>query len=148
MTTVLPAISAPTPAPGQGHREVERADDRPHPVRLEDGPGVLLGRQRAHRFHEAVVGLHLVGVVAQQVGGLLHVAERLQPVLADLEGHERGVLELPLADEVGGAADDRAASPAEVAPAEEGRAGGGHRVADVLAGADREAADDQVGVDR
>ena len=150
MTTVLPAISAPEAGPaGQGHREVERADDRPHPVRLEDGPGVLLGRQEPIGLHEAVVGLHLVGVVAQQVGGLLHVAQRLEPVLADLEGHERGVLELPLADEVGGAADDlESLPPAEVAPAGEGRAGGGHRVADVLAGADREAADDQVGVDR
>ncbi len=134
---------------GQGHREVEGADDRPHAVGLEDGPGVLLRRQGAHGLDEAVMGLHLVGVVAQQVGRLLHVAEGLEPVLADLEGHERGVRELSLADEVRGAADDlEPLPPAEVAPAREGRACGLYGVANVLAGADRETADDDVRVDR
>ena len=43
----------------------------------------------------------LLAVVADEIGGLLHVTERLEPVLADLQAHQRGELVRPLADQVG-----------------------------------------------
>ena len=55
----------------------------------------------AHRVVVAVVVLHRLGVVAEQVGRLLDLAERLDPVLADLDGHDRGVVHEPVADELG-----------------------------------------------
>ena len=71
---------------GEGHREVEGADDRPHAVRLEHRAGVDGAvAQVAHRVVEAVVGHELVAVVADQVGRLLDVAEGLQAVLADFD---------------------------------------------------------------
>ena len=104
MTTVLPAISAPAAGPPASAIGKLKGLMTAHtPCGLRIAAGVLRRRERAHRLHEAVVALHLVAVVAQQVGRLLHVAQRLEPVLADLEGHERGVVELPLADQVGGA---------------------------------------------
>ena len=88
-TTVLPASSAAAGrAAGERHREVERADDGEHAVRPEDRAGVD-GRvaEVAHRVVVAVVVLHRLGVVADQVGRLLDLAERLDPVLADLDRH-------------------------------------------------------------
>ena len=43
----------------------------------------------AHRVVVAVVVLHRLRVVAEEVGGLLDLAERLDPVLADLDRHDR-----------------------------------------------------------
>jgi hypothetical protein len=43
---------------------------------------------------EALLLLHRPGVVAQQVRRLLHLAHRLEPVLADFERHPRRPLEL------------------------------------------------------
>jgi hypothetical protein len=61
----------------------------------------------AHRVVEAVVGLDLVAVVADQVGRLLDVAERLEPILADLDRHQGPELHLALADQIRHAAHDR-----------------------------------------
>ena len=134
---------------GEGHREVEWADDAEDAVRAEDRPRLLRRRERAKRLHEALGLLELLAVVPQQVRGLLHVAERLESVLADLEGHERRVVELALTDQLGGAAQDgEAVSPRGVAPARECRAGGIDRVAHVLARPLRESRDDEVAIDR
>ena len=46
----------------------------------------------AHLVVVAVVGFHRRGVVAEQVGRLLDLSERLDAVLADLEGHVRRVV--------------------------------------------------------
>ena len=75
-------------AGGERHREVERADDREDAVRPEDRAGVD-GRvaEVVHRVVVAVVVLHRLGVVAEEVGRLLDLAERLDPVLADLDRH-------------------------------------------------------------
>ena len=118
-------------------------------MRLQDRTGVLGRRERAHRLHEAIRLLHAVAVVAQQVGRLFDVTQRLETVLADLEGHECRVIELALADQVSRAPNQLQASPpAEVSPGGESGAGGGHRVAHVLSRANREARDDDVGVVR
>ncbi len=134
---------------GECHREVEGADHGPDAVRLEHRPGVD-GRiaEVAHGVVEAVVGLDLVAVVADQVGRLLDVAERLEPVLADLDRHQGRELHLALADQVRHAAHDRdALEPRRPGPARGGGAGGGDGVADVRAGAFREVADERA-VDR
>ena len=117
----------------EGRREVERADDREHAVRPEDRPGVDGGvAEVAHRVVVELVVLGGLGVVADEVGGLLDLAERLDPVLADLDGHERRVLHQPVADEVGGPLQDReTAFPAEGGPLGLGGAGGLHGVVDV-----------------
>ena len=60
----------------------------------------------AHRVVEAAVLLDHVARPADEVGGLLDVAQRLEPVLADLDGDQRGVHHLALADDVGDAAED------------------------------------------
>ena len=49
---------------------------------------------------EAIVPLDLVARPADQVGGLLDVAERLEAVLADLDREQRAELHLALGDEV------------------------------------------------
>ena len=70
-----------------------------------------------HRVVVAVVVLDRLGVVADQVGRLLDLAERLEPVLADLERHVGAVAHLALGDELGGAAQDRqAVAPRRAAP--------------------------------
>ena len=109
----------------QRHREVERADHGPDAVRLEHGPGVDgCVAEVAHRPIEAVVLLHHVAAPADQVGRLLDVAERLEPVLADLDRHERRELHLALADEVGGPSQQRhALLPRPPAPCRERRCG-------------------------
>ena len=113
----------------QRHREVERADDREDAVRAEDRAGVDRGvAEVAHLVVVAVVGLHRRGVVAQQVGRFLDLAERLDAVLADLERHVRGVLHQPFADEVAGALDDRdALAPRDRGPGGLGGSGGRRR---------------------
>ena len=83
-----------------------------------------------------------------QVGALLDLAERLDAVLADLDGHQARVLHLALADQLGGAAQERQAlGPAERSPGRLRGARRGDRIADVLARGRREAADEDVGVD-
>jgi hypothetical protein len=120
---------------GQGHGEVERADDRPHAVGLEHRAGVLVGRQLAHLVGEAVVVLQLLAVVADQVGRLLDVAEGLESVLADLHGHQGGQLVGALADQVGGPAQQADAFlPGRGRPGGEGGLGGGDGVVDVALG--------------
>ena len=124
---MLPAISAAPVGPvGEGHREVERADDGEHAVRPEDRAGVD-GRvaEVAHRVVVAVVVLHRLRVVAQQVGRLLDLAERLDPVLADLDRHVGGVRHQVVADVLGRPADDREPlAPRDRGP---GRLGGARR---------------------
>ena len=92
-TQVLPASSAAAGGPGgEGHGEVEGRDDAEDAVRPQHRAGVR-GRvaQVAHGLLvEAVVDGRL-GVVAQQVGALLDLAQRLDAVLADLDGHQGAV---------------------------------------------------------
>ena len=45
-----------------------------------------------------LVALNLTRVDAEEVGGLFDVAERLEAILANLDGEECGVEELSLAD--------------------------------------------------
>ena len=71
------------------HREVERRDHAPHAVRPHDVERRLVRREPAHRLLEPAVLAHLVAVVADEVGGLLDVAERLEAVLPDLHRHRR-----------------------------------------------------------
>ena len=81
-----------------------------------------------HRVVVAAVVLECLRVVPDEVRGLLDLAERLQPVLADLEGHVRAVAHLPLGDELGGFAHDRqAVLPRRMTPRGRGGAGGGNR---------------------
>ena len=62
---------------------------------------VSLAVSRSIIAAEAVVVLDLLAVVADEVGGLLDVAECLEPVLADLHAHQRRQLVGPLTDQVG-----------------------------------------------
>ena len=119
----------------QRHREVERADHGPHAVRAQHVVVVAGGAEPAHRHPEPVVLLHLVAVPADQLRGLLHVAERLEPALADLVGHERGEVEDALLHDVGDVAQDaHALLPAHAVPLELERLRGRHRIVDVLGG--------------
>ena len=57
----------------------------------------------AHRVVVERVVLGGLRVVADEVGGLLDLAEGLDAVLADLERHDRRLVHQPIADELGGA---------------------------------------------
>ena len=149
-TTVLPATSAAPIGPADSaigklnglitaHTPYGRMTSRRRLGRVEP----------AHRQREPVVLGHLVAVVADEVGGLLDVAERLEPVLADLHRHERGELGAVLADLVGGALEDRdPLLPRRRGPRRRGGARRGDRVAHVGVGRGREPADDDVAVAR
>ncbi len=137
-------------AAGQGHREVERADDGEDAVRPEHGPGVDRGvAEVAHRVVVAVVVLHRLRVVAQEVGGLLDLAERLDPVLADLDRHVGGVRHQVVADVLGRATDDGdALAPGHRGPRRLGGTRCGDRLVDVRRGGGRERPEEQVPIDR
>ena len=111
-----------------------------------------MDRRVAQVVHRMVVERVVLGrlrVVADEVGGLLDLAERLEPGLAHLDRHQPGVLHLALADQLGGAAGgSRAAAPSRAgttpaAPAARPRSRPGR-----LAGALGERPDEDVGVDR
>ena len=71
------------------------------------------------------------------------------PVLADLDRHVGGVRHQAVADELGGATDDREAlPPRHRGPRRLGGARGGDRGVDVGRGALRERPDEQVAIDR
>ena len=135
---------------GERHREVERADDREHAVRAEDRPGVDRGvAEVVHRVVVERVVLGRLRVVADEVRGLLDLAQRLEPGLADLDRHQPRVLHLALADELGGRLEDlEPPLPAEPEPRRLRPSRGRDRVLDVGAGALRERPDEDVGVDR
>ena len=102
-----------------------------------------------HRVVVAVVRLHRGRVVAQQVGRLLDLAEGLDPVLADLDRHERRVVHQPLADQVTGPLDDRhALAPGHRRPCRLRAAGRCHGLVDVGRGPAREGAQHDVAIDR
>ena len=84
-------------------RVVERGDHRPHPVRSHHVGRHLAVAEAQHRHLEAAVLGHRVGVVADQVGGLLDLADRLEPRLAVLPGEGRTVDDGALGDQIGGA---------------------------------------------
>jgi hypothetical protein len=87
-------------------------------------------------------------VVAQQIGALLDLAQRLDAVLADFDGHQRAVEHLPFADEIRGPSKDLdAARPAQRAPGGLGCASGRDGVTDVPACAPGETPHDDVLVD-
>ena len=111
-TTVLPATSAAPSGPaGERDREVERRDHRPHAVGAHHVRRGLGRVQPAHRLLEPVVVGDLVAVVADQVGRLLDVAERLEPVLAHLDGEQGGDDVAPLGDQVGSGLEEADAVP-------------------------------------
>ena len=108
MTTVLPAISAALDGP------VASAIGKLNGLTIANTP---CGRSTERVWTAVsprlpigwsipVVVLHGLGVIADQVGRLLDLAERLDPVLADLVALRRRVLELPVADELGRPTED------------------------------------------
>ena len=148
---MLPAISAaPVGSCRERHREVERADDGEDAVRPEDGAGVD-GRvtEVAHRVVVAVVVLHRLGVVAEQVGRFLDLAERLDPVLPDLDRHVGRVRHQVVADVLGRPADDREPfAPRDGGPGRLSGTGGSDCGIDVRGRAGRERAHEDVAIDR
>ena len=96
---------------GERGREVERRHDGPHAVGAQHVRRGLGRVQPAHGLLEPVVVDELVRVVADEVGGLLDVAERLEPVLAHLDGQEGGDHVAPLGDQVGAGLEEADAVP-------------------------------------
>ncbi len=119
-------------------------------MRPQDGPGV--DRRVAevpHRVVVAVVVLHRLRVVAQQVGRFLDLAERLDAVLADLDRHVRRVVHQVVADVLGRAADDRQPlAPRDGGPGGLRRARRGDRRIEVRRRARRERPEQELAVDR
>ena len=137
----------------QGHGEVERADHAPHAVRLQDAPVVFLLViptlvERSHPEGEPVVLLQLLAVVADEVGGLLDVPQRLEPALPHLDGHEGGQLVDPVRDDVRHPAHDlHSLLPDRPRPLRGERLGGGDGVLGVLPPGLGEISDQDVPVD-
>src|SRR5487761_2288205 len=145
------ARQGPRRRPGRERdREVERADDGKDAERTKDRPRMdRRVTQVVHRVVVAGIALEHVRVVAQEVGRLLDLAERLETVLAHLERHPRRVLHLSLGDEVGGAAQHgEPIAPRRRSPCRLGRPGCRDRIADVVGGAFRERAHEDAVVDR
>ena len=84
-----------------------------------------------HRVVVAVVVLHRLGVVADEVGRLLDLAERLEPVLADLDGHQSAPYSIwrSLISSAARRRIARRSCQGVAAPGRLGGAGGGDRVA-------------------
>jgi hypothetical protein len=94
------------------------------------------------------VALHLLAVVADEVGGLGDVAHRLEPVLAHLEADERGKVEAALLDQLGRAAQERRPlRPVPLAPRGKATPGRSHGVVHVLRGAHGKAAEQSAPID-
>ncbi len=89
---------------GGGHPEGERqgeVEGRDHPedaVGPEDLGAALGGGEAGQRRDEPVVALELLGVGLDQLDRLLHLDDRLEAVLAGLQAHHRGELEVPVGD--------------------------------------------------
>ena len=91
----------------------------------------------------------LVRVVADQVGGFLDLAERLEAGLADLAAPCSAASSLRRSrDQVGGAVEDRRPAPATASPPSSGAAAraAADGVVDVGRGRDGELADDEIDV--
>ena len=107
-TTVLPGQQRRRDRPAeQGQREVERRDHREHAVRPQHALVALAARAVRQPDDVRLVGLDLAAVLGEEVDGLLGLADRLDPVLADLEGHDGAELVDVGRDQLGGPADDR-----------------------------------------
>ncbi len=134
----------------QRHREVERADHGEHPVGSQDRPGV--DRRVAKVVQRVVVErvvLGRLGVVADEVGRLLDLAQRLEPRLADLDGHQARVLHLALGDQLRGPLHDlESLLPPEPEPGRLRPAGGLDGVPHIGTRAAGERSDQDVAVDR
>ena len=133
----------------QGVGEVPGRNHGPDAVGAQHA-GVLIGRhQPPHLPHVAPVRAQLVGVIRVEIGGLLDLAQRLDPVLPHLEDEPGGELEPALAHDGGGAVEQRGALlPGGRAPRREGGLGGGDRVAHVIRRRRRHARHDRAGVGR
>ena len=136
---------------GERHREVERADTTaktPCGRRIERVWTAVVA-EVVHRVVVAVVVLHRLRVVADQVGRLLDLAERLDAVLADLDRHRGRVVHQAVADQLRGATQDRrGAPPGGRGPGRLRGAGGRDGVVDVGGRALRERAEEEVAIDR
>jgi hypothetical protein len=96
-----------------------------------------------------VVVFHRLGVVADEVGRFLYLAERLDPVLADLVAHVCRVVEQAVADQLGSAAQDlQALAPRRRGPGRLCPAGGRDGLVDIGGRATRERPQEDVRVDR
>ena len=113
-------------------REVEGADDAPHPVRTHHVVVVARGPEPRHRGPEPVVLLHLVAVprISSAVSWTSPSASRA--VLADLVGHERREVEQPVLHHVGGVAQDPDLAPPRRSTSSGEGLRGSHGVLDVL----------------
>ena len=78
---------------GKRDREIEGRNHPPHAMRLEHARVAMVLGLGTLAFGKAAVLLHDVAVGADEVGGFLHVAERLQPVLAYLQAVDGGDVE-------------------------------------------------------
>src|SRR5205809_7949047 len=93
--------------------------------------------------------LQLLAIVVDQVGGLFGVSHGLEPALADLQGHDRGELELALADEARRPAQDREpVAPRPPRPVTLRRPRGGHGASHLLRSRGGEPPEHHAGVDR
>ena len=117
---------------GERGREVEGRDHAEHAVRAQHRRVVVLAGLRRLVGLERVVLDEPVAVVRDQVGALLDLADRLDPVLAHLERDDGAEEHDALADQVGGALQDpRALRVRRRAPVVRRRPGRGHGVGDV-----------------
>jgi hypothetical protein len=89
-------------ARGQRDGVVEGADDAPHTVGTKDASGLLRLGELLQRDGEAIVLLHLVTVVTDEIRRLLDLTEGLELILSDLVGDDRGELVHAFGDEVRG----------------------------------------------
>ncbi len=130
-------------------RIVERGDHRPHAVRAHHVGGDLAVAEAQHRHVEAGVLGHRVRVVANQVGCLLDLPDRLQPRLAVFPGERCPVDDGTLGDQVGGPVEDfDALTPGGCRPGRVCRPRRADRFVDVGRRRGGKCPDDNGGVDR